>query len=57
VRFCIKFLAKCAIKEADLKFLEKEVLKQFPKSQEKNLKKLTIKSDYDMPSDLQDLRL
>jgi hypothetical protein len=53
-------LEKCAINEAELEYSSRrksEVIQKFLKFQEKNLKKLIIKSDFDMPNDLKVLRL
>jgi hypothetical protein len=53
-------LEECAIEEAELGYRSKtgpEVIDNFLKSQEKNLKKLTIKTDLNMPNNLKDLRL
>jgi hypothetical protein len=52
-------LEKCAIKEADLWFEEENpaTTKKFLKSQEKNLRKLKISTDFDLPGDVMNLKL
>ncbi len=56
----LESLEKCAIKELELNlYSENEVVaaRKFLKAQEKNLKKLTIRSNFDYLADLKDLRL
>ncbi len=53
-------LAKCVIEEAELDYSspkEQEIMEKFLKSQEKNLKKLTITSEFNFPNNLKDMRL
>jgi hypothetical protein len=52
-------LEKCVIEDAELgnSSPEPEVLGKFLKSQKKNLKKLTIQTDLNVPNNLKDLRL
>ncbi len=53
-------LEECVIEEVELGFSSKtkpEVVEKFLKSQEKNLRKLTIATDLNMPNNLKDLRL
>ncbi len=56
----LESLEECVIEEAELGYpssMELEVVEKFLKSQEKNLRKLTIKTDSNMPNNLKDLRL
>ncbi len=54
----LESMGKCAIKELEVdKWEDRETLQKFLKAQEKNLKKLVIKSAFDLPNDLKDLRL
>ncbi len=57
--YLLESLEKCKIKELELEPRGNEAVavRKFLKAQEKNLKKLTIKSDFDYLSDLKDLRL
>jgi hypothetical protein len=53
-------LEECVIEEAELGYslpTKPEVVEKFLKSQEKNLKKLTIQTDLNVPNNLKDLRL
>jgi hypothetical protein len=53
----LESLEKCVIEEAELDYtLAMEIIEKFLKSQEKNLKKLTIKTGFNV-SNLKDLRL
>jgi hypothetical protein len=56
----IESLEKCVIEEAELRYSspkELKIMEKFLKSQEKNLKKLTIDTDLNVPNNLKDLRL
>jgi hypothetical protein len=55
----LESLEKCTIKEADFTYFSRdsEVVQKFLKSQKKNLRKLTAKSDHNLSNDLKDLRL
>ncbi len=56
----LESLETCVIEEAKLGYTsskEQEIMEKFLKSQEKNLKKLTIETGLNVPSNLKDLRL
>jgi hypothetical protein len=53
----LESLEECVIEEAELGYSSPEKIEKFLKSQEKNLKKLTIKTNFNMPNILNDLRL
>jgi hypothetical protein len=60
IEYLLEPLEKCVIKEVELGYWtqgDSELIQKLLKAQQENLKKLTVKFGYQMPSDLKDLRL